>query len=132
MGIMTAGMHDADILRPVVKLVFFGDRQSVHVRPQHQHRPGLGAFEQGDNACPSHSAGIETQFAEIALYRLGSAIFFKPQFGVSVKFTPQIDQLAVQFGNPFSDLIHLDAPSSRPGWVKIKLNKSDVSLFDHG
>ena len=92
-GVMATGMHHARVLRLVVNIVFFVDRQGIHIRPQHQHRTGARSLQNGHHSGLGHAPRAQTEFLKIGFNHFGGTILFKAQLGILVEIPPQSDQL---------------------------------------
>ncbi len=84
MGIVTAGMHYADLLPDVLgfhrglegHIDFLYDRQCIHVGTQRNDRPRLAAFEQPDNTgAPYPGAYFHAELAQMGCDQLAGTGF---------------------------------------------------------
>ncbi len=107
-GVVAAGVHDADGLAVPGRLHLrgerhvgaFGHRQAVHVGTQRHHRSRLRALEQADDA-GDRDLGPDLVEAELAQMRgddAGGAELAVAEFGVGVQVAPPGDHVGLDAG----------------------------------
>ena len=88
--VVSAGVHDAAILRGVLRARFFDNWKRVHVEAQQEGWAGLRAFKQADDARPADAFGdFEAEGFEFLGDDSARANFAESQFGVHVKIAAQ-------------------------------------------
>ena len=85
--IMTAGVHDACILRTIGALVRLLNGQRVDIRTQNQHfSVVLCAFQRAEHAGLAYARVRNAELVQFLLNALRGAELLQAQFGVPVKF----------------------------------------------
>ncbi len=95
MCIVPAGMHDVRRLRAIGHVVFFLDRQRVHIGTDADHR---AAFAQVADYARLADAGLrlDAKLGEGIGHQAGGALFLKAEFWMHVDVTPPGNDLVGQ------------------------------------
>jgi hypothetical protein len=80
--VVATGMHYARVLGLVFNIIFFVERQGVHIRPQHQNGTGAGSFQECNHPGFGHALGGQTQVLKVGLNHFCGAILFKAKLGM--------------------------------------------------
>jgi len=95
--IVTTSVHHAGMLRYVIGLIEFRDRQRIHIKAHHHNRPRLRSFQHTDHAGLPHTRlNFQTQRRQVLRHDARCAKLLEAQFGIPVKIAPPQNQLILQ------------------------------------
>ena len=107
MTVVSAGVHDARVLRGVFCAGIFGDGQGVHVEAQEDGGTGFGAFQVADYAGLADAFGhFDAKGFKFFGNNSAGADFVVAKFGVHVKITAHGLGVGEEFFGFFEKGIH--------------------------